>query len=183
MKLHSDRRSRGVALVAAVGISLVAASASVAAVVPPGTHARIHALTAPYDYLPAKVPAGLIYVNWKSSHPSALPTVCGDTLSVTFAAAGGKQIQWSASRDCDGRGRVGCFNNGYPGYGFGMPVDQRATINGRLVFFSQGNHGSNAWTCIPTKTGGVNDMAVAGIWESGFITPRAAMQLVASARR
>jgi len=175
-------RSRGLALAAAVGVSLVAASASVAAVVPPGVHARIHALAAPYDYLPAKLPAGLIYINWKSSHPSALPTVCGDAVSVTFAAAGGKQVQWSASRDCDSQGRVACFNNGYPGYSFGMLVDQRATINGRLVFFSGGNHGSNAWACIPAKTGGFNDMAVVGIWESNFITPRAAMQVVAYAR-
>jgi hypothetical protein len=73
------------------------------------------------------------------------------------------------------------FATGCSGYAFGMLLTRRATINGRRVFFSQGNHGSNAWACIPRNTGGFRDVAVAGLWEN-FMTPQAAMQLVAHAR-
>jgi hypothetical protein len=46
-----------------------------------------------------------------------------------------------------------------------------------------GNHGSNAWACIPVRVAGSADMAVVGIWESNFMTPVQAMNLVAKARR
>ena len=62
-------------------------------------------------------------------------------------------------------------------------VGRLMTIGG-ILFFSQGNHGSNAWACVPLKVGGFADWAVVGIWESNpAITPAQAMHLVAYARR
>lgn len=76
-----------------------------------------------------------------------------------------------------------CHRDGYPGYAFGLPVDRTATINGRRVFFSSGNEGDNVWACIPIKVNGFDDVAVAGMWENHFLTPRRAMQVVAHAHQ
>jgi hypothetical protein len=173
---------RMVLLIALGSAALVlTSSVATASTVPRIERVRIQALLAPYDYLPARLPSGLIYIRWSERELS--PSVCGSALIVTFAGPSGNRVEWSASRACDNQGRVRCSASGYPGYSFGMRVDHRATINGRRVFFSQGNHGSTAWTCFPTKTGGFSDAVAIGIWESNFLTPRAAMQLVAGARR
>ena len=168
------------ALIGLVALGLTAVPAS-AGTVPPIEHARIHAVLSPYDFFPASLPKGLIYINWKETALSV--SVCGTNVTIEFAAAGYRQIEWSSSRDCDGQGRVRCSSTGYPGYAFGMGHNKSAVINGRHVYFSLGNHGSNAWACIPLKVGGFADMAVVGIWESNFITPQQAMTLVAQARR
>jgi len=168
------------ACLAAVDVVHAATRTSTGAL-PPVEHARIHAVLAPYDFFPASLPKGLIYISWKET--SLDPTVCGTNATIEFAAAGDRQINWSSSRDCDGQGRVRCSTTGYPGYVFGMGYSQTAVINGRRVYFSPGNHGSNAWACIPLTVGGAADVAVVGIWESNFITPRQAMNLVAYARR
>ncbi len=149
--------------------------------VPRMPKAQIHALISPYDFYPARISGGLIYIKWADKGLS--PSVCGELADITFAAAGGKQLIWSSSRACDGQGRVGCSARGYPGYADNLGNTQRATINHRRIYFSQGNHGSNAWTCIPLgKVGGFNDFAAVGIWEN-YLTPLQAMQLVATAAR
>jgi len=165
---------------AALCAVLVGVQTASAGPVPRNAEARIHAVLAPYDFYPSKLPRGLIFINWTQTPLS--PSVCGTSVTIQFAAAGGRQIHWSSSRDCDKQGRVRCSPDGYPGYGFGLSYDSRATINGRRVFFSGGNHGSNAWACIPIKVAGTADWAVVGIWESNFITPRQAMNLVAYAK-
>ena len=55
-------------------------------------------------------------------------------------------------------------------------------INHRRVFFSNGNEGANAWACIRLKVNGFADVAVVGLWENHFLTPRRAMEIVAHAR-
>jgi len=165
------------ALVLAVGVAGASA-------LPPAQKARIHALLAPYDFYPARLPNGLIFINFKETHPG--PSVCGPAVTIRFAAAGGKEIDWASSRDCNGAGKVSCNPTGYPGRGGGFGIgygSRRATINHRRVFFSAGNHGSNAWACIPLKVGGYRDWAVVGIWESNFISRKQAMRLVAFAAR
>lgn len=170
-----------VVLTAALTLAAGAGAAS-ERTVPPTEKARIHAVLSPYDFYPASLPRGVIYISWEQK--SLDPVVCGRNVTIQFAAAGGKEIDWSSSRDCDSAGKVRCSANGYPGYGFGIGFGaKRATINHRRVFFSAGNHGSDAWACIPLRVGGLADWAVVGIWESNFITPQQAMRLVAFARR
>lgn len=148
--------------------------------IPPVERARIHAVLSPYDYYPAHLPAGLIFIDWKQAQLT--PMVCGTNVNMEFAGSGQGRIIWSSSRSCTSNGRIACSSSGYPGYGFDMDIgEQTAVINSRRVYFSLGNHGSNAWACIPLRLNGA-DMAVVGIWESNFMTPRDAMQLVAYAR-
>jgi hypothetical protein len=148
--------------------------------IPSSERSRIHAVLSPYDFYPQSIPNGLIYTRWKRADLS--PMACGTSVTIEFAQ-GNRQIVWSSSRDCDSRARVLCSSTGYPGYGFDLGADKNAIINGRKVFFSMGNHGSNAWACIPVRVAGSADMAVVGIWESNFMTPVQAMNLVAKARR
>jgi hypothetical protein len=174
---------RRLALLVVLGCLSLAAAAPLASSgsVPHMPKAQIHALISPYDFYPARISGGLIYIKWQDHGLS--PSVCGELADITFAAAGGKQLIWSSSRACDGQGRVGCSARGYPGYADDIGVSQKATINHRRIYFSQGNHGSNAWTCIPLgKVGGFTDFAAVGIWEN-YLTPLQAMQLVASAVR
>ena len=91
------------------------------------------------------------------------------------------QIVWTSSRACDTQGRIGPSATGYPGYGYGMTVNRSGVIAGRVVYFSQGNHGSSAWTCVPVEIANEVDYVAVGIWESNGITPQQAMQLVAYA--
>jgi hypothetical protein len=148
--------------------------------IPSLARSKIHAALTPYDFYPQSIPAGLTYVSWKRADLS--PMACGTSVTIHFAQ-GSRQIDWSSSRDCDSGARVVCNSTGYPVYGFDLSADKTAVINGRKVFFSMGNHGSNAWACIPVRVGGYADMAVAGIWESNFMTPAQAMNLVAKAGR
>jgi len=121
---------------------------------------------------------GYIFIDWKHSYLD--PTVCGQMLTIEFAAPGGdRQIEWTSSRACNPSGRIACSATGYA---YQMLVDRRATIGGRQVYFSLGNHGSNAWMCVPLKTTYGTDYVEIGIWESNFITPIQAMRLVAYAR-
>ena len=149
-----------------------------AASVPQTERVRMHALAGPYDFYPASLPSGLIYLKWKRTVLS--PMACGKNLSIVFKSAG-REIDWSSSRDCNADANVACHADGYPGYGFIMNATDSAKINGRRVYFSSGNHGSNAWACIPLRVGGYTDMAVVGIWEN-FMNPRDAMNLVAHAQ-
>ena len=156
-----------------------------AALLGSSTAQRVHAVMSPYDYFPVGViPAGTILDGQAKldEHPSSLPLVCGPVFTANFAAPGGKRMSWSTSRDCSSGGVTACHEDGYPGYGFGMTADRQAVINGRRVFYSTGNHGSNAWACIPLRVNGFADVAVVGMWESNFLTPRRAMILVAHAR-
>ncbi len=152
--------------------------AAQAASVPQTERVRMHALTGPYDFYPASLPPGLKYLKWKRTALS--PMACGTNLSIVFTN-GGKEIDWSSSRDCNADANVACRADGYPGYGFIMSATYSAKINGRRVYFSSGNHGSNAWACVPLRVGGYADMAVVGIWEN-FMKPRDAMNLVAYAQ-
>jgi class 3 adenylate cyclase len=150
------------------------------------TARRFHAVMSPYDYLPAgEVVPGMVLDGAAKidEEPSSLPRVCGPLFTAGFVAPGDKRIVWSTSRDCNSHGVTACHPDGYPGYAFGLPADRRAVINGRRVFYSSGNDGSNAWACIPVKVNGFADVAVAGMWESNFMTPRRAMLIVANARR
>jgi len=61
-------------------IALSGTSEAAAQTVPTDEHARIHALTAPYDYLPATLPPGLIYINWATFGPAGYPASCGQIL-------------------------------------------------------------------------------------------------------
>jgi len=128
-------------------------------------------------YYPASLPASMAYVS-KSVQPLQ-PRTCGSVLVIEYAGSG-ERLEWMSSRDCGPKGTK-CYENGFPGYDFELTPQQSAVINGRRVFFSIGNHGSNAWACIPTSTHGHLDMLVVGIWESNFLTPREAMNLVAHA--
>ncbi len=152
----------------------------------PSVRQRIHAVMSPYDFFPvAAVPSGMV-LDGKANldeFPNDLPRVCGPLFTAAYAAPGGKRMVWSTSRDCDSGGVTECHTDGYPGYAFGLPVDQRAAINGRQVFFSSGNEGDNVWACIPLRVNGFADVAVAGMWENHFLTPRRAMDLVARARQ
>lgn len=165
----------------ALTVLLASCSAASAGTIPRVEKARIHAVLHPYDFFPASLPKGLIYIGFEQT--SLSPAVCGRMVTIQFAGAGVGELYWSSSRACDRQGRVACTGTGYPGYGFGIGYTIRATINHRTVWFSPGNHGSNAWTCIPLRVGGFRDWAAVGIWESNFITPRQAMSLVAHARR
>lgn len=173
------RKTRTIA--AALVLCLWSASSASAQplTIPVAERARIHAVLSPYDYYPAHLPAGLIFASWNKTRLS--PTACGTDVNIEFAGSG--RLTWSSSRSCISNGRIACSSSGYPGYGFFMAVgEQTAMINSRRVHFSVGNHGSNAWACIPLRVNGSADMAVVGIWESNFMTPHDAMQLVAYAR-
>ena len=147
--------------------------------VPVAELTRIKVLLAPYAYLPMSLPPRYIYIDWK--HGDLTPTVAGQLLTIDFAAPGGGQIIWSSSRVCDSQGKIGPSASGYPGYGYGMVASRSAVIEGRRVYFSQGNHGSNAWTCARLRTVNGRDYVAVGIWESNDITPIQAMRLVAQA--
>ena len=168
-------------LVASMACALaLCAQAAAAGTIPTAVQARIHAVLSPYDYFPASLPKGLVYDSWKQTHLA--PAACGTNVTMEFAGAGGRQVDWSSSRDCDSKGNVKCSADGYPGYAYDISYDaRRATIDGRQAFFSEGNYGSNAWACIPVRTGRAADWAVVGIWESGSMSPADAMQLVAAA--
>ena len=134
----------------------------------------------PYAFYPSSLPPGLHFSSSKTAQLT--PKACGLDLEITYAGDG-KHLEWSSSRDCGATGATRCYDDGYPGYDFAMDATQTARINGRRVYFSVGNHGSNAWACIRVTVGGVKDMAVVGIWESNFMTPQQAMRLVAYATR
>lgn len=70
------------AVLAIAGTALVAAAASTRRI-PRVEQSRMHALLAPYDFYPANLPAGLIYINWRSNQLS--PMACGKNLAITFA--------------------------------------------------------------------------------------------------
>jgi hypothetical protein len=148
--------------------------------VPAAERERMRALLPDeYAYVPASLPAGFIYIDWK--HAELTPHLAGQLLTIDFASPGAGQIVWTSSRACDTKGRVRPSATGYPGYGYGMITDRSAVINGRVVYFSTGNHGSNAWTSIPVETADGTDYVAVGVWESNCLTPEQAMQLVAYA--
>ncbi len=158
---------------------------TIATLLQPSFRRRVHAVMSPYDFFPiTQVPAGMVLNGTPSlqQSPSSLPRVCGPLFTASYAAPGGKQLVWSTSRDCNSSGVTKCHTDGYPGYAFGLPVDRHAVINGRRVFFSSGNDGDNVWACIRIKVNGFDDVAVAGMWENHFLTPRRAMEIVARAR-
>lgn len=162
--------------------SVTAAAAEAAAasvpVVPPDERTRIRVFLAPSAYLPASLPRGFIYIDWKHSN---LETVAlGDLLTVDFAAPGGRQIIWTSSR-ANYNGQLHGAAKGYPGYGFFMTPDRSAVINGRQVYYSGGNRGANAWTSFPIQTAYGVDYVAVGIWESQCLTPAQALRLVAYA--
>ena len=130
--------------------------------------------------MPTSMPA---YLKLQESKIMPLePARCGNML-YRYYEGNGERLEWTSSLDCDQHGTVKCFESGYPGYDFVLLTpEQHAIINGRRVFFSTGNHGSNAWACIPQVVHGKPTMAVVGIWESNFLTPDQAMRLVAGAR-
>lgn len=152
---------------------------TVGTTVPLTERARMRVLLSPYAYVPANLPRGFVYIDWQ--HSDRTPRVAGELLTIDFAAPGGRQIVWTSSRACDTKGRVGPSATGYPGYGYGMTADRSTLIAGRPVYFSQGNHGSSAWTCFPLQTGTELDYVSVGIWESNCLTPAEAMRLVAHA--
>jgi len=147
------------------------------AFVPEAEQNRMRVLLSPYAYLPASLPHRFVYIDWK--HSQLFPTVAGELLTVEFAAPGDAQIVWSSSRACDSNGRIGPSATGYPGYGYEMSADRAATIAGNRVYFSQGNHGSNAWTTFRLHTSWGTDYVAVGVWESNCITPAEAMRLIA----
>jgi hypothetical protein len=147
--------------------------------VPGSAKLKMNATIGRYGFYPSSIPSDVVFTSWNTTRLK--PKACGLSLEITFAGSDG-QLDWSSSRDCGETGATRCYNNGYPGYDFEMDASQTARINGRRVFFSPGNHGSNAWACIPLTRGGFQDMAVVGIWESNFMTPQQAMNLVAHAR-
>jgi len=116
------------------------------------------------------------------TRPDRQPIAC--RVSITFAEAVGKQLNWTSARDCDAEGHVSCSSSSFPGeenFGPGTAtVSRQATINGRRTFFASARGGGYAWACIPTGAS-PGDIAVAGLWENGFIAPQAAMALVAHA--
>lgn len=149
--------------------------------VPAAEQTRMKTLLSPYAYLPTSLPRGYIYIDWKYS--SLSPSVAGQLLTINFAASGGdQQIIWTSSRACDSNGNIGPNATGWLGYGYGMTVNESASIGGHLVYFSQGNHGSRAWTGFAIGTSAQPDYVAVGIWESNFISPAEAMQIVARTR-
>jgi hypothetical protein len=149
------------------------------ALIPTSAKIKMNAMLGRYGFYPLSLPAGLLFSTWRTTQLA--PKACGLNLEISFAGDG-KRLDWSSSRDCNETGATACYNDGYPGYDFQMDAEQSAVINGRHVYFSTGNHGSNAWACIPLTAGGSKDMAVVGIWESNFMTAQQAMNLVAAAR-
>lgn len=130
-------------------------------------------------FMPTSMPA---YLKLKSTKVIALkPSACGNEL-YRYYKGNGERLEWMSSLDCGEDGTVKCLENGFPGYDFELTPEHTAIINNRRVFFSIGNHGSNAWACIPQVLHGRSTMAVVGIWESNFLTPDQAMRLVATAR-
>ena len=162
------------------------AGPTLAGLLQPAFRRRVHAVMSPYDFFPlARLPAGMILDGRPNldESPSSLPRVCGPVFTAAYAAPGGKRMVWSTSRDCNSGGVTACHPDGYPGYAFGLPVNRRAIINHRRVFFSNGNEGDNVWACIRLRVNGFDDVAVAGMWENHFLTPRRAMEIVGHARR
>jgi len=147
--------------------------------VPATQQAKMDVLLSPYAYVPASLPDDFVYTDWK--HTNLVPTLAGRLLTIEFAAPDVGRIIWTSSRACDPKGRIGPNATGYPGYGYGMVADRSAVVAGRRVYFSPGNHGSNAWTCFPLETAGGTDCVAVGIWESNCLTPSQAMELVAHA--
>jgi hypothetical protein len=169
----------GVVALFLAALSAIAASANAAALIPASEKTKMKVLMGRFGFYPSSFPPGLLFGTWRTTRLS--PKACGVNLEISFAGDG-KRLDWSSSRDCGESGSPACYNDGYPGYDFQMEAEQRARINGRRVYFSPGNHGSNAWACIPLTLGGSKDMAVVGIWESNFMTAQQAMNVVAHAR-
>jgi hypothetical protein len=181
MHPRDNRRSINRIVVAILLPLLIAFSAPATAANPVSASAKLkmNAMIGRYGFYPSSIPSGLLFISWKTTQLT--PMACGLNLDITFAGDG-KHLDWSSSRDCGETPSPACYNIGYPGYDFAMAASQTARINGRQVYFSPGNHGSNAWACIPLTVGGFKDMAVVGIWESNFMTPQQAMNLVGNAR-
>lgn len=147
--------------------------------IPASEKLKMNAVIGPFGFYPSSLPSGLIFTTWKTTQLT--PMACGLNLFIAFAGDG-HRLEWSSSRDCGKTASPACYDDGYPGYDFEMDASQSVRINSRRVYFSPGNHGSNAWACIPLTIGGFKDMAVVGIWESNFMTAQQAMNLVAHAR-
>ena len=185
---HARKRHRG-AIVATTIIVVIVACVLVVGFaytrghrssVPTAERTRIQTLLSPYAFVPARLPKGFVYVDWK--HTSLDPVLAGQLLTVDFGAHGG-QIVWTSSRACDSSGHIGPNATGWPGYAYGLTVDRSSIVAGTRVYFSEGNQGSNAWAYLPLKTSWGPDWVAVGIWESNCITPDQAMQLVASAAK
>jgi len=101
--------------------ALVASSTAASTTLPPAERAKIHAILAPFDYYPATLPSGTIFIKWTDNQLT--PMACGTNVAIEFAGNG--QIEWSSSRSCGSDGSVRCDPTGYPGYGLDWTLVSR----------------------------------------------------------
>jgi hypothetical protein len=145
--------------------------------IPSGTLRQIKAEYGPLAYVPRFVPNGFILTSWRMREPSKgylMPT-----LELKFGRLGTLLI-WSVA---DGRGDetyADCSGRPY--------FDFTRRIEGRLVYYANGNHGDSAWICLKERVLSTGFQQPVGIdvWidnNRGRPSPITAMRMVASARR
>jgi hypothetical protein len=127
-----------------VAVLVLAGAASAggasAAPVPISVQKKIAALSASPVYMPTWVPLGFIFIGWKQAAPPNNgtgngSTVYGQGFTITFAHSG----------------RVLLWRLDPPPYNLCVPrpfYDQRREVNGRTVYYSNGNHGDSAYFCV-----------------------------------
>lgn len=130
--------------------------------------------SAPFAYLPASLPRGLIFINWNWDHPGGVS--CPNRITVTFAGASVGQATWNSMLS-------GCVTGDqFPPPACNARVERTARLSGRVVRFNQGNYSSEVWTCFPLPGARKFSGEVEVYADESGLTPIAAMRLVASAR-
>jgi hypothetical protein len=170
-----------VALVAVIGAAVVAPQSTALVPgkqpIPSITLRQIKAEYGPLAYVPRLVPTGYIFTSWRIREPSKgylMPT-----LELKFGRSGTLLI-WSVA---DGRGDetyADCSRKPY--------FDFTRRIEGRIVYYANGNHGDSAWICLDERIQSTGFRQPVGIdvWvdnNRGRPSPITAMRMVASARR
>jgi hypothetical protein len=139
----------------------------------------MHAIAAPFAYLPASLPRGFIFINWNWDHPGGVS--CPNRITVTFAGARAGQVEWSSYWS-------GCVTGDqFPPPKCNGRADRTARISGRVVRFAQGNYASEVWTCFRIPAASSYGQAAVQVPAEVYamvqgLAPLAAMRLVASAR-
>lgn len=157
----------------AAAVIATATAGTTAAPVPPTTARQIKAEYGPLAYLPSFVPRGFIFTSWRIIDAQSY---LDPALQVRFGRSG-TILQWTVS---DGRDRSYADCSRRPSYSFVR------RINGRTVYYGQGNHGDDAWTCLSARTpSGFRQPIGIDLWianQDGRPSERLAMRMVASAR-
>lgn len=128
-----------------------------------------------FTYLPTVLPSGFIYSSWNIETPSATEYL--PILTVNFGNNGTSLI-WKVFDARDTADSAGeCTQSQYS--------TSTQEINGYEVYYGQGNHGDEAWTCINHASGnGYQQPVVISLWvdnDPGRPSAATAMEMVATA--